>query len=584
MSGDMRNCPAHLRFTAKQRYLHFRCKSAVLNDELKYACWKRFSSGGWGTTQEVTKVHLLIKWLNVVDRLPPSFMNQTYERWRSQYTAHLKKQGMYHPGTVERMDREQHLHVTPRDSPYIGIFRQIYAVLETAYDNRTEHEKDVWNLERLSVSTNLSLSNLTLSFHRICQPWLRRAVKEYIRYSLTIYAEGTCRTRLQSLTCFSRFLTQARPKASASSISRKLMLEYMSYLPQQVCTAVRKTHLLNLRTFLEIAARERWLRIPSERIIFDEEIPQPPKPQPRYIPAVVLDQLNAHLGDLKSPWIQMVLILQECGMRISELLQLSLDCLTQDARGTFYLRFLQGKMKREHAIPISQEIARIIQEQQQSVRSSDKSTTLLFPSPKGGVIKQYSFAHRINRVAYEHQIRDAAGKLFRFQSHQFRHTVGTRMVNLGVPHHFIQRYLGHLGPEMTSRYAHIHDATMKEKLSEYLEGTLVDITGRVVPQDGPADTGDLRWFTRNVLAQALTNGYCAIPVVAGPCPHPNACLNCAHFRTDSTFLDVHKAELRETARVIEKAKTNGWTRQTEMNEQKRNNLVNIITSLEQSHA
>jgi hypothetical protein len=58
----------------------------------------------------------------------------------------------------------------------------------------------------------------------------------------------------------------------------------------------------------------------------------------------------------------------------------------------------------------------------------------------------------------------------------------------------------------------------------------------------------LRWFTRNVLAQALTNGFCAIPVVAGPCPHPDACLNCAHFRTDAGFLDVHKAELREPER------------------------------------
>lgn len=48
--------------------------------------------------------------------------------------------------------------------------------------------------------------------------------------------------------------------------------------------------------------------------------------------------------------MQMVLILQECGMRISELLQLPLDCLTQDARGTFYLRFMQGKMKRKHTI------------------------------------------------------------------------------------------------------------------------------------------------------------------------------------------------------------------------------------------
>jgi hypothetical protein len=185
---------------------------------------------------------------------------------------------------------------------------------------------------------------------------------------------------------------------------------------------------------------------------------------------------------------------------------------------------------------------------------------------------------------YEHKIRDANGELFRFQSHQFRHTVGTRMVNLGVPHHFIQRYLGHLGPEMTSRYAHIHDSTMREKLAEYLQGTLVDISGKFVPQDGPTDTTDLRWFTRNVLAQALTNGYCAIPIVAGPCPHPNACLNCAHFRTDASFLDVHKAEMRETERVIEKAKAQGWTRQVEMNQQKRNNLINIITSLEGAHA
>ena len=316
----------------------------------------------------------------------------------------------------------------------------------------------------------------------------------------------------------------------------------------------------------------------------DQEIPRPPKPQPRYIAAEVLDQLNSHLGNLKAPWMQMVLILQECGMRISELLQLPLDCLTQDARGTFYLRFMQGKMKREHTIPVSQEIARVVQEQQQVVRATGRSTTLLFPNSKGGVIKQQSFAQRINRLAYDHKILDANGKLFRFQSHQFRHTVGTRLINLGVPHHFIQRYLGHLGPEMTNRYAHIHDATMREKLSEYLQGTLVDVTGKVVPEEGPLDTGDLRWFTRNVLAQALPNGYCAIPVVAGPCPHPNACLNCAHFRTDASFLDVHKAELRDTERVITKASANGWTRQIEMNERKRNNLVNIVTSLERTHA
>lgn len=110
----------------------------------------------------------------------------------------------------------------------------------------------------------------------------------------------------------------------------------------------------------------------------------------------------------------------------------------------------------------------------------------------------------------------------------------------------------------------------------------MDVTGKAVPE-GPLDTSDLRWFTRNVMAQALPNGYCAIPVVAGPCPHPNACLSCAHFRTDAIFLDVHKAELRDTERVITKASANGWTRQIEMNQRKRTNLVSIVTSLERTH-
>jgi integrase len=73
----------------------------------------------------------------------------------------------------------------------------------------------------------------------------------------------------------------------------------------------------------------------------------------------------------------------------------------------------------------------------------DKASIWLFPNERGGVIKQASSAHRINRLAHDHDIRDATGKLFRFQSHQFRHTVRTRMINPGVPHHIIQRYLGH---------------------------------------------------------------------------------------------------------------------------------------------
>lgn len=64
----------------------------------------------------------------------------------------------------------------------------------------------------------------------------------------------------------------------------------------------------------------------------------------------------------------MILVLKECGMRISELVNLNFDCLLQDKTGDWFLKYYQYKMKKEITIPISREIARIIQEQQRFIR------------------------------------------------------------------------------------------------------------------------------------------------------------------------------------------------------------------------
>ncbi|QHN03402.1 phage integrase family protein [Granulicella sp. WH15] len=435
-----------LSLKANQRRLRLECKSRTINGELKYAFWKKFAEGQWTSTQELTRVHLLVRWLNSLKHLPVSLMERDLESWKRSYTAYLRRCGMYRMGITHRMDSSQQPRVTPRDSAYISTLRQAYLVLSDAYDDRPEQEKDIWDLRRVSMLHNPTLSPGPLNFLKIRQPWLRVAAKSHLAYSLPIYAEGTCRTRLQSLVCFSEFLAAAKPQATARSITRPLLLRYLSYLPSRVCTGARKNHVINLRTFLEMAHRERWLPVGPERLIHDEEVPQPMKHQPRYIPSTVLDQLNQHLHDLKPSWMRKVLILQECGMRISELLQLSLDCLSQDARGIYYLRYLQGKVRRENAIPVSQEIAHVVQEQQASVRERHRDFYLLFPSERGRPIRQASFAQVINQLAYNHRITDANGNLFRFQSHQFRHTVGTRMINLGVPHHIIQRYLGTRAP------------------------------------------------------------------------------------------------------------------------------------------
>ena len=143
----------------------------------------------------------------------------------------------------------------------------------------------------------------------------------------------------------------------------------------------------------------------------------------------------------------------------------------------------------------------------------------------------------LKRLAKEYNICDSLGKIWDFQSHQFRHTVGTRMINNGVPQHIIQRYLGHESPEMTSVYAHIHDQTLKKEIAKYHDTRVVNIAGEVVESTTPEldNDLDLHLLKKKVLAQSLPNGSCARPIVLGECPHANACLTCGDFRTTIEF-------------------------------------------------
>jgi integrase/recombinase XerD len=81
--------------------------------------------------------------------------------------------------------------------------------------------------------------------------------------------------------------------------------------------------------------------------------------------------------------------------------------------------------------------------------------------------------------------------------------------------------------------------TMKRKLAEY-RGKVVDITGKVVQGEGVPISSDAVWLKRNILAQALPNGVCRLPIQQGECPHANACLTCVHFGTTKKYLPVLK--------------------------------------------
>jgi site-specific recombinase XerD len=575
---------------AKGRWgeIKFTHPSEVVRIELQYACWLKFESGQWKPDQEHSRrINRFIRFLTLKYPRIRSLLSVKFSELEIAFRTHLTNAGQ--KGRYEKkhfqLDRNQQPRYYKRVSPDVSVFRCIYRVIEDAYDERDEPEKDVWDVRRLGVTLNLSTSQFKLNFTHISQQWLREATKKFVWRALMADSFSVALNYLTSINTFSAFLAKNYPLVEPALFDRELIEEYYaSLLRRKLSAKTRYDRIRNLKAFFELAAREGWADLPERPLVRREDFPALPEPQPRFIPDYVLDQLKENLGDLPADVRALTEILMECGMRISEGCTCPTDCLTQDSEGDYFLRYYMSKLRKEHSVPISRDTAAVILGQQQRVREKwGADAKYLFPNAKGGPMKQKHFTTVLNQLAYKKKICDSLGRLYRFESHQFRHTVGTTMINNGVPHRFVQLFLGHKSPEMTNRYAKIHDQTLKEEFEKYRAriGPMVNIEGRVVePPEGAGevDNNDLQWFKKNVNAQALPNGSCGVPA-GQQCPHANACFTCIHFRTDSRYLQAHRDQLARTERIIEQARANGWTRQLEMNLRVKANLQKIIAAI-----
>lgn len=419
-----------------------------------------------------------------------------------------------------------------------------------------------------------------LSFSKITTSWLKSAAMKFIRLQAATRSFSTCRGYIRSFNHFDSFLQTLNTPISPNNINRELIVNFIQHLGKlKLSPATRSITLINLRTFHQMVLLEGWLNWPSKPIIFNRDFPRDSTIIPKHINKEVILQLKSHLHALPK-WIQnFIVILMETGRRVSEVCTLNYDCLEQDSDGDWFLKVNEKKLRRIRLIPISIPCLEAVKNQQVYLINSIGASPLLFPatrSSKSSTITAPHINRVLNKLALEKNIVDRNGIVWRFSSHQFRHTIGTQMINSGVPQVMVQHYLGHESPEMTARYAHIHNETMKTAFIEYQE-KLVNTQGKIESSDAQINA---RWLKKNIMSQTLPNGLCSLPLTQQKCPHANACLTCTHFRTSKKHLPQHKAQLDETCKVIENAKQNGWQRIVEMNTEVASNLKSIITTLE----
>lgn len=264
------------------------------------------------------------------------------------------------------------------------------------------------------------------------------------------------------------------------------------------------------------------------------------------------------------PQLMRMLLLQILtGRRASEICLCPFNCLSpatdsavEAAQGEAVARFHYGQSKIDKApdtILVDAQVVAVIEEQQQWLRNRFPGRDLpyLFPQRRANAhaTKPYgnsNYGRALGVFSELARITDAAGRPVKLShTHRFRHTKLTRLAELGLPVHVLQRYAGHATPSMSMHYVARRDehaeqaflATRKFKA----DGTRVAFSQE--------DHDALHLLDR--ADRFLPNGYCLLPPLQS-CEKGNACLTCGVFVTDDSHLATLQRQLADTTTLIER--------------------------------
>lgn len=137
--------------------------------------------------------------------------------------------------------------------------------------------------------------------------------------------------------------------------------------------------------------------------------------------------------------------------------------------------------------------------------------------------------------------------------------------------------LGHVSTQMSLRYAHLFDHTVRTEYERALDLAKSHIgalpkTAVGLPITDITGTG---WKDTPAIKSRLAGGYCLRAPAQGSCPYANICEHCPSFHTDSTHLAVLAAQRIDAQDLAADAEKRGWIDEAE----RHYNLVSRLDAL-----
>lgn len=469
--------------------------------------------------------------------------------------------------------KEQKYHVYLEDSCPVLEIKSFYQFLLNQ-NNRDipETDKDIWDVRRLpfQVTVQSSRPRYILNFTGIIQLPIRQIFKKYILQRLKLRKLSTVMDDMKAMNLFSDFLRRKYPDIQElPQLTRPVVLDYFRYIDNRhYVYTTAKSRKGCLKTFFENVIHLDLAEIPTN-LILRKDYRQRICIIPRVIPQSVMDQLQEAIPKLPQPVQNIVILIAKIGMRINEACRLSIRCLKKDSEGGYYIEYYQYKTDHYNRIPISDSMAELIKEQQTETTKRDPHADFLFTIQRGRgknhLYPQESVSRMLNILAVKEKITGPDGRIFRFQCHQFRHTVATDYARQGFSPLMIQSLLGHRSPKSIMPYVEYSRDMEKEKLRAFFEKEGKRLSAAVNRPQGKDSY------------VPLVNGYCTDS--SDLCEDAWICYSCSMFSMDAadrSLMKQYLVRVRQKARDME---LKGFVRESQLY---RNMERNIIKAMEES--
>lgn len=235
--------------------------------------------------------------------------------------------------------------------------------------------------------------------------------------------------------------------------------DLLAYLAERVAGGAKPRTtarlLSSVRRFFRYQVREGRLgEDPSARI----ESPRLGRPLPDSLSEQEVEMLLAAPDTAQVLGLRdraMLEVLYACGLRVSELVGLTLEQFNP-RQGT--LRLI-GKGSKERLVPLGEDALDWIEQYVREARSElmgARPGNCLFPTYRGRAMTRQAFWHRIKRYAA------VAGIGKRLSPHTLRHAFATHLLNHGADLRVVQILLGHSDLSTTQIYTHVARERLKD--------------------------------------------------------------------------------------------------------------------------